>query len=134
MIINSNNLGLNKRIAIPLIIWGAINVLVSAFLLICTSELIKGILLQSFFWGLIDLIIGLFPLFRKKAFVLGKIKKIFLINTYLDVVYMIIGLSLILININEFLIGNGIGVIIQGAFLFVVDLVHHEHVKNLMKR
>ena len=127
------NENLNKRIGIPLIIWALINIIPGIFFLVSPSELIKGVLLQAFFWGLIDGIIGLIPLLIKKVFVLEKIKKIFLVNVYLDIIYIIIGTSLILLGNNTFLMGNGIGVSIQGLFLFIVDLVHHNYIKGLIK-
>ncbi|MBD3195111.1 MAG: hypothetical protein GF317_08660 [Candidatus Lokiarchaeota archaeon] len=106
------------------------NVLFSVIFYFFVAELLRGILLQAFFWGLIDGLIGLFTYLRKKAFNLEKIKKILLINTYLDVVYVIIGIVLILIGFNLFLTGNGYGIIIQGLFLFVVDLLHYRHIKK----
>jgi len=129
----SENGNLNRRIGLPLVIWGVINMIAGIFYLFISSELIKGVLLQAFFWGLIDGILGFVALLRKKAFKLKKIKKIFLINVYLDVVYIIIGILLILFGNSAFLIGNGYGVSIQGLFLFVVDVIHHAHVKELLK-
>jgi len=121
------------QIAIPLLIWGAINMIAGIFYFFSTSELIKGVFLQAFFWGLIDGIIGIVPLFRKKEFALEKIKKIFLVNTYLDVVYIVIGLLLILLGANLFIIGNGYGVVIQGLFLLIIDFIHYTHIKKLLK-
>ena len=128
----SENGNLNKRIGIPLIIWGLISIIAGIFYLVSPSEVIKGVLLQAFFWGLIDGIIGLIPLLIKKVFVLEKIKKIFLVNVYLDIIYIIIGAFLIILGNNAFLMGNGIGVSIQGLFLFIVDLIHHNHIKGLI--
>ncbi|TXT64847.1 MAG: conserved membrane protein of unknown function [Promethearchaeota archaeon] len=120
---------LRKRIGLPLLVWGGINMLAAVFYPFSTSDLIKGILLQSFFWGLIDGILGLVTYLRKKEFNLERIKKILLVNTYLDIGYMVIGILLIILGGNAFLIGNGLGVIIQGLFLFVVDLIHYRHIK-----
>jgi hypothetical protein len=126
----SENETLKKRIGVPLAIWGLINIITGIFYLFSTSELLKGILLQAFFWGLIDGILGALIFMRKKPFDLAKIKRIFLVNVYLDVIYIIIGALLIIFGNNAFLIGNGIGVSIQGFFLFVVDLVHHTSIKK----
>ncbi|TFF88898.1 MAG: hypothetical protein EU550_00390 [Promethearchaeota archaeon] len=125
---------IKKIIGLPLLIWGGISILVAAFGLFSPSNLIKGVLLQAFFWGIIDAILGLGTVLFKKEFDLVKIKKILLINTYLDIGYIIIGVILILFFINSaFLIGNGIGVIIQGAFLFIVDLIHYINLKKSLK-
>lgn len=129
MTLKSGNENLNKRIGIPLVIWGVINMILGVLCLISTIDLIKGVLFQAFFWGLIDLILGLVAFFRKKKFALEKIKKIFLINTYLDVLYIIVGILLVLLVGNNFIIGNGLGLIIQGFFLFIVDLLHFTSIK-----
>lgn len=120
---------LNKRIGIPLLIWGGVSMITGIFYFFSNTDLIKGVLLQAFFWGLIDFILGLVAFFRKKGFELEKIKKIFLINTYLDVLYIAVGIVLILLNDNAFIVGNGLGVIIQGLFLFIVDLLHYKNIK-----
>ncbi|TXT67361.1 MAG: conserved membrane protein of unknown function [Promethearchaeota archaeon] len=127
---NSERGNLKTRISTPLLIWGGINMTISIYYLFSTSELIKGILLQAFFWGLIDFLLGIIVLFRKKEFVLEKIKKVFLVNTYLDIGYMIVGILLVLLGGSLFLKGNGFGVIIQGGFLFIIDLVHYIHIKK----
>ncbi len=134
MNVKSENVNLNKRIGLPLLVWGGINMAAGIFTLFSSSDLIRGVLLQSFFWGLIDGILGLATFLRKKEFDLEKIKKILLVNVYLDVGYMVVGILLILFGGNAFLMGNGLGVIIQGAFLFIVDLIHHRHIeKTLME-
>jgi len=134
MSLKSENINLNKRIGLPLLVWGAINMLAGIFTLFSPSDLIRGVLLQAFFWGLIDGILGLGTFLRKKSFDLEKIKKILLVNVYLDVGYVVVGILLILFGGNVFLMGNGLGLIIQGAFLFIVDLIHHRHIrKNLME-
>lgn len=133
MIFESKNGSFNKRIGIPLMVWGGINVIISGFYFFSPPELIKGILLQAFLWGLIDALVGLFAYLWKKEFDLKKIKKILLVNVYLDIIYVIIGVLLIILSNSTFLIGNGYGVAIQGAFLFIVDLIHHVHLKNVIK-
>ncbi|MGM0470250.1 MAG: DUF6992 family protein [Promethearchaeati archaeon] len=134
MNVKSENVNLNKRIGLPLLVWGGINMAAGIFTLFSSSDLIRGVLLQSFFWGLIDGILGLATFLRKKEFDLEKIKKILLINVYLDIGYIVVGILLVLLGDNTFLMGNGVGVIIQGAFLFIVDLFYHRHIKkNLME-
>ena len=130
MNLTSENINLKKKIAIPLLIWGIINVIAGIFYLFPSTELIQGFLIQAFFWGLIDGIIGLLAYLSKKELNLEKIKKIFLINVYLDVLYIIIGVLLILFANSGILIGTGYGLVIQGAFLLIVDLYHYMHIKK----
>jgi hypothetical protein len=123
---------LRKKVGTPLIIWGLINTLLGTFYFFLSSEIIKGVIIQSFFWGIIDLFIGLYAFFNKKEQNLGKIVKIFLINTFLDIGYIIAGITLVLFSFREVLVGSGYGVIIQGAFLFIADLIHYMKLrKNL---
>ncbi len=133
MVFKSVNGNVKKRIAFPLLFWGAINMIAGIFYLLSSSDLIRGVLLQAFFWGLIDGIIGLVSYLSKKEIDLEKVKKILLINVYLDNAYLIIGVLLILLGSNAFIIGNGYGVIIQGLFLLIVDIVHHTHIKKILK-
>jgi len=128
----SESENIKKRIAFPLLVWGGINMIAGIFYLFSTSDLIKGVLLQAFFWGLIDAVLGLITYFRKKEFVLEKIKKILLVNVYLDILYLFIGLLLVLLGGSTFLIGNGYGVMIQGIFLFIIDLIHYIHIKKTL--
>ncbi len=132
MTLKSENGNLKYQIAIPLLIWGVINIIMSIIYLFTSSDLIKGVLTQSFFWGFIDGIIGLVTLIIKKDFDLTKIKKIFLVNVYLDVLYVIIGLFLVILGSSTYVIGNGYGVIIQGLFLLSVDIIHYSHVKKIL--
>ena len=124
------NIKLKKKIALPLLIWGIINIIAGIFYWLPSTEVIQGFLVQSLFWGLIDGIIGLFAHLSKKDLNLEKIKKIFLINVYLDVIYVVIGVLLILLANEGILIGSGYGVVIQGVFLLIVDLYHHTHIKK----
>jgi hypothetical protein len=128
----SKNGNVNKQIGRPLLIWGAISMIAGLFFFLSTSELINGILFQAFLWGLIDGIIGLIAYLRKKEFNLEKIKKILLVNVYLDILYVVIGILLVLLGGNAFLIGNGYGIIIQGLFLFIIDLIHHRNIKQTL--
>jgi hypothetical protein len=132
MTLKSENGNLKYQIAIPLLIWGVINMIMSIIYFFTSSDLIKGVLTQAFFWGCIDGIIGLVTLIIKKDFDLTKIKKIFLVNVYLDVLYVFIGLFLVILGSSTYLIGNGYGVIIQGLFLFSVDIIHHNHIKKIL--
>ena len=121
-----------KGIGIPLIIWGIINILSAVLFFFNISDLLNGIAIQAFFWGLIDGIIGLAAFFSRKKQDPIKIKKILFINIFLDMGYILGAIMLIIFSSREILIGSGYGIIIQGVFLFVADIVHHRKLSNLL--
>ncbi|MDO8056730.1 MAG: hypothetical protein Q6361_07710, partial [Candidatus Hermodarchaeota archaeon] len=60
---------------------------------------------------------------RSKEQTAVKAARFLRINVYLDILYQVVGVLLIVFLWQDaFLLGNGIGVIIQGAFLFMLDL------------
>jgi len=124
-----------KILSIRLLLWGLLSISISIIFLFFKSEIISGLKIQFLLWGIINSIIALFGIIKedkkynltqeeyKKE--LKKIRNILKINTFLDVIYILIGLFLIILyKSNLFLIGHGIGVIIQGLFLFFFDLFH----------
>jgi hypothetical protein len=92
--------------------------------------LIQGIGFQSMLWGLINLIIAL-KLLQRKEHVLEKIRRELFASIGLDFIYPIIGLPLIFLGQDAYLVGNGYGIIIQGAFLLVLDLTFLRRFKQL---
>jgi hypothetical protein len=96
---------------------------IGAILLIIAIPLLQGIGLQALLWGIIDAIIAVFGVFRAKEQTAMKAARFLRINVYLDIIYQVVGVLLIVfLWLDAFLLGNGIGIIIQGAFLFVLDL------------
>lgn len=123
---------LSKR----LLLWGLLSIIFSFLFLLFKGVFFRGLYIQFLIWGIINSVIALFGLLKedkkyniteddyKKELV--KIKNILKINTLLDIVYILIGLIIILIfKSNLYLIGHGIGVVIQGLFLFFFDLLHY---------
>ncbi len=106
----------------------------------------RGVGIQFIAWGAIDLliaIVGAAAAKRRKARLTpdeladsalkegAKLKRILLINTGLDVLYVIGGIALILTlgaNSAEWR-GHGWGIIVQGGFLFFFDLYHAGKIK-----
>ena len=105
------------------------------------SRLASGMGVQFSAWGMIDAIIAVFGdrSAKLRAAQLPdplaneiidresqKLHKILLVNTGLDVGYMLAGSALALTKgkNDPGWRGHGIGIIIQGAFLFIFDLVH----------
>lgn len=84
-------------------------------------------------WGFIDVVIASFTLFKQQDDPASKLAKILLINVGLDVGYQAVGVILLLFfGQDPFIAGNGIGVIIQGAFLFILDLYFYRKMKRLV--
>lgn len=106
----------------------------------------QGVGIQFIAWGVIDLliaIIGAAAMKRRKARLTpeeladsapkesAKLKRILLINTGLDVLYVAGGIALIL-TLGATDIGwqgHGWGIIVQGGFLFLFDLFHAREIK-----
>ena len=106
----------------------------------------QGVGIQFIAWGVIDLliaIIGAAAMKRRKARLTSdeladstpkesaKLKRILLINTGLDVLYVAGGIALIL-TLGATDIGwqgHGWGIIVQGGFLFFFDLFHAREIK-----
>jgi len=106
----------------------------------------RGVGIQFIAWGAIDLliaIVGTNSAKRRKARLTpdeladsalkegSKLKRILLINTGLDVLYVAAGIALILtlgVESPEWH-GHGWGIIVQGSFLFFFDLYHAMKIK-----
>lgn len=101
----------------------------------------RGVGIQFIVWGAIDLLIaqlGATSAKRRKARFtpneladatpkeIANLKRILLINTTLDVLYVAGGIALILTfgAANPEWRGHGWGIIVQGGFLFFFDLFH----------
>lgn len=110
-------------------------------LLLFFAPLFRGIGIQFIAWGGIDLLIAIFGMVgttkRKSRLSTNELsasapkesstlKRILLINTALDVLYMIGGVVLMLTlgALDNLWYGHGIGILIQGGFLFFFDLIH----------
>jgi hypothetical protein len=106
----------------------------------------QGVGIQFIAWGAIDLLIatiGAASAKRRKARLTPneladsalkegtKLKRILLINTGLDVLYVAGGIALLLtLGANDIgWQGHGWGIIVQGGFLFFFDLFHAREIK-----
>lgn len=120
--------------------WGGLSTGLGAVLMMWGSRFWRGLGSQFAGWGLVNALIGWFGLRsgRKKAAEPDahtrerqlkerkNLRRILAVNTGLDVLYMIGGLWLSNTKGEEerFWEGTGIGITIQGGFLFVFDLIH----------
>jgi hypothetical protein len=123
---------LARRLGIALIAWSIVSIIVGIVLLLVPSSLIQGIGLQALLWGVIDALIALVGVLRNKEMSADKAARFLRINVFLDVGYMVVGvLLMVFLWMDAFILGNGIGIIIQGAFLFVLDLYFYRRFQSL---
>lgn len=125
------------RIGRQLLAWGGLNLALGLGLW-WGSPLWQGIGLQSVVWGAINILIALWgrrSLQRKLPSLsdpavaqreTARLRRLLLINSGLDVLYVLAGVAVILTlgTDDDFALGNGWGVVIQGGFLLIFDLWH----------
>ena len=123
---------LARRLGMALIAWSIASIIVGIVLFLVPISVLQGIGLQAVLWGIIDVIIAVAGVLRNKEMSAEKAARFLRINVFLDIGYMVVGVVLILLFlVDPFLLGNGIGIIIQGAFLFVLDLYFFRKFKAL---
>lgn len=117
-----------------LMTWAAASVLTGSMLAVTGGDdYTRAVGVQNIAWGAIDGVIAGFG-YRgiHKQFQLDKpvvywqaedrkLRKIFLINAGLDVLYVAAGAALLGLGKTDFVRGSGAGVMLQGSFLFVFD-------------
>ena len=123
-----------------LLLWSALSIAAGAILLLAAdAPWWRGFGLQAVVWGAIDAGIALFgrraaqkrqasspPGAETTGREARKLHRLLWINTGLDILYVAGGLLLIstLGRSDPFAAGNGWGIVLQGGFLFVFDLLH----------
>lgn len=126
-----------QRVSIRLLFWSLPSVVFGALGLPFGGPLVQGIALQALIWGGIDAALALSGLLvaarRRRRYPdedqqvrdTLRLRRTLLVNGGLDVLYIAAGVAMIvLLRSDLFLLGNGIGVTIQGAFLLVFDFLH----------
>lgn len=116
-----------------LLIWSIISIVIGSVLnLGSPNTILDGIALQAVIWGIIDAIIGLSILFKQKEQSVEKIAKTVATSIRFDIIFQVAGLIIVLIFLqNPYYMGNGIGIIVQGFFLFLLDNNYMKSLKNL---
>ncbi len=121
-----------RSIGLRLLSWSVLSILAGAALLTgVAGPFGAGIGVQALAWGIIDAAIagvglrgssrGSDDAYIRRA----RLVRLLGVNTVLDVLYVAAGIALWRVfPDNAFLSGNGVGIIIQGGFLFVFDLLH----------
>lgn len=129
-----------KAVTRRLLAWSVVSVSAGVVLLFL-GPLWQGVGVEAIAWGAIDAgiaLIGGWVTRRRRAMlpdpsapdVLAReartLRRIFWINAGLDVLYVTGGVALALTfgAHDPFLRGNGWGIVVQGGFLFLFDLLH----------
>lgn len=109
-----------------------------------TSKVLRGVGSQFVVWGAIDAVLGIIGLrntqkdaanYYSKMLSVEEInrkahglRRLLWFNFGLDIIYMIVGRRMMR-NENDLQRGAGIGVFVQGAFLFVFDALFADSIK-----
>ena len=123
---------LTKRIGNALSVWSIASIISGiALYFFSFIPLLQGIGFQAILWGGIDLVI-IFTVLKRKEHPPEKIKRELNTSIRLEVIYLIIGfLILIIMGQDLYFAGHGIGIIIQGVFLLLLDLYYLTRLKSL---
>lgn len=124
--------------------WAAGSMVIGALWTRQSNKILRGIGIQFFTWGAIDGLLAWFGLrngrkdttefysnqltvndIDKKA---RNLRRILWFNFVLDITYMLFGRRM-MTNTDLYRRGSGIGVFIQGAFLFIFDAVFADSIK-----
>ena len=116
------------EISFILLVWGLLSIVGGLTFLYFNNPFMDAVGFQFIVWGAIDAIIAIFPSIIKalkkenKEQNLNKLKNILLVNSFLDLGYIVVGCLIFIgfFQINQYN-GHGVGVIIQGIFLAVFD-------------
>ena len=126
---------LKQDVGKRLIPWGVLSIIIGLILYFgLLNTILGGIGLQALIWGAIDVIIAVSIIYKQKEQTVTKIAKTVSGSIKVDILVQIIGLVIIVIFFqNPFYMGNGIGVIIQGFFLLLLDNTYLKELRKLEK-
>jgi esterase/lipase len=137
---------LRARIVRRLLAWASLNIGLAALLFAAgVGPLLRGLATQAAAWGTINAAIALGAAWveRRRATKGDEarsardvtkdargLRRLLLLNTALDVLYVVAGISVALVPgaTSALWRGHGWGIALQGAFLFVFDLIHAQSV------
>ena len=125
---------LKQRIVKILLIWGIPSVIFGTILLVSLQfTLPGGIGLMAIIWGAIDLIMAYYILKIQKEDSVEKIQETVSKSIRMDIIFQVVGLIVIIVLIQDpYMVGSGIGVIIQGFFLLLLDLYYRNALDTLV--
>jgi hypothetical protein len=121
---------------LQLLVWGAVSVLSGTALLTVLragsrrSALLRHFAIQSAAWGSLDMAIALGQLFRtapRDVSAATRLDRLLWLNIGLDAGYVLVGTTLVMlgwrIGKRLGLVGAGIGIVVQGSALVLLDLM-----------
>jgi hypothetical protein len=127
-----------RKLSRRLLVWGAGSTAVGAVVgLLLPRPFVRGAALHAVVWGVINVAIALWGLhlarrgsrkypdeYRDVADGL-RLRRLLVVNSFLDIGYITAGAGLIVFfHANDFLLGNGIGIVLQALFLLFFDFIH----------
>ena len=124
-----------------LLVWSILSLLSGLYIWFAANEFGRGFGIQLVAWGAVDAaiaIVGVRSAARRKSTADPKnealfIRKVLWINFGLDVLYILGGFWVIQAYSESFWQGTGWGIVLQGAFLFLFDLIHALRVPTEVK-
>ena len=124
-----------------LLVWSILSLLSGLYIWFATNEFGRGFGIQLVAWGAVDAAIafvGARTAARRKSTADPQnealfIRKVLWINFGLDVFYILGGFWVIQAYSESFWQGTGWGIVLQGAFLFLFDLIHALRVPTEVK-
>ena len=136
------------RLTRRLLVWSVFSVVFSTLTFFSVNSLLRGLAIQFCMWGIIDAGIAIFgaqisvkkrlkvqetDLAESETKEIHWLERVLWINTALDVLYILGGLWLMQTKGAESPLwrGHGLGVVIQGGFLFFFDFFHAFSIRNI---
>ena len=118
-----------------LLTWSIVSIIIGLLFYYSSSvTILNGIGLQVLIWGAIDSVIALSILFKQKEQSIEKIAKTVSTSIRFDIVFVIVGIIIVIAFLqNPFFMGNGMGVIIQGFYLLLLDSSYLKSLRNLKR-
>jgi hypothetical protein len=116
-----------------LLAWSISSITIGMVLILGSpGTVLGGIGLQAIIWGVIDAFIAASILFKQKEQSIAKITRTVSISIRFDIIFQVAGLVVIVLFLQDpYLMGNGIGVFIQGFFLLLLDRSYYKSLKGL---
>ncbi|MFW9918964.1 MAG: DUF6992 family protein [Candidatus Thorarchaeota archaeon] len=129
----TNLIELRQRIGKILLTWSIANIMVGAILFLgLPGSILGGVGLQAIIWGLIDAFIERYVIAKQKEESVEKIASTVRRSIGMDIVFQVVGILVILSFLQDlYMVGNGMGVIIQGFFLLLLDSYYYNALRKL---
>lgn len=140
----------STRLTRRLLVWSALSILLSTLTIFSADLFLRGLAVQFLVWGVVDgviSILGARAAARKQAAMQESdraqtevkearwLSRVLWVNTGLDVFYLLGGFWLTQTWGAESPLwrGQGMGIMIQGGFLFLFDIYHAFALRNIRK-